>query len=474
MSNINLEKKYKNFNIDLLDGYFDHLLSYEYNNEKNLVIDTFNNELELIDKEVYNELLKTEKLLNEKSLYYYANKFSSPKTKLGMNKINEKYNKYLEKNVEHCYTFAICPTYTCNMRCIYCYQQGNEMLSKSIITEEKLYEIFKYIENEVKKIKLNDSQSYIVIELFGGEAFQNKNRKVIEKIFDFVRKNKYYISSTSNGYEIENFYDLFIKYNKYIATISTTIDGDEKYHNSRRITKDHKGSFNEIVKNIDFLLDLGINVELFTNFDKDNLGELEKILKLIDGKQWDDKSNFSFKIGRVDDRLFETNYKSIISESELLKYVYNLSRRVKFPKNINVAFLRTSLFIAEKFNISFNQNKRGKQLFHYCWATSPIDYVKYIDLNLNTFRCTYTVGREELALGKINSECDKLNIFNEHGLLNSEQCLECKLGGYCSGGCYLSYNANRDRQCEEEKMNFDNLIQNLIIPLLKNGDIGNI
>ncbi|WP_414600975.1 SPASM domain-containing protein [Clostridium sp.] len=87
-----------------------------------------------------------------------------------------------------------------------------------------------------------------------------------------------------------------------------------------------------------------------------------------------------------------------------------------------------------------------------------------MDLNLNTFRCTYTVGKEELALGKINSECDKLNIFNKHGLLNSEQCLECKLDRYCSGGCYLSYNANRDRQCEEEKMNFDNLI----IPLLKN------
>jgi len=467
MSNMMLKKDHKEFNIDIIDGYFDHLLSYEYDNKRNLVIDTFNNEMELIDKGIYNELLNNWRKVDEEKLNYYANKFLSPKLNLGMNKIKEKYNEYLKENIDHCYTFVICPTYTCNMRCIYCYQQGNENLSKNIITKQNLYKIFEYIESEVKRIKESDHDSCIVIELFGGEAFQIENREIIEQIFDFARKNKYYLSATTNGYEIEKFYDLFLKYNKYIATIATTIDGDEKYHNSRRITKNRKGSFNEIVKNVDFLLDLGIKVELYTNFDRDNLGELEKIIALINKKQWDTRSNFWFKIGRVDDRLFETNYKSIISESELLEYIYVLSQKVKFPKNISLAFLKTCLFIAEKLNLSFNQNERGRQLFHYCWSTSPIQYVKYIDLNLNTFRCTYTVGRDELSLGTINLEDPKRNIFNKHGLLKLDECKKCKLGGYCSGGCCLSYNTNKDRQCEEEKKNFDYFIKSFIIPILK-------
>lgn len=463
-----LEFDKEQLNLEETDLNFDHLLVYNFNENLNLVIDTFNDIVALLDKNIVSKLINSPSSLNKEDLFNFGNKFLGPKSNKCIERLKNRYLEDMNIRKSNVYTFIICPTYSCNMRCIYCYQQGNDDLNKKIICEENLIEIFNYIKNEEQKIKKQHKNNdyKIFIELFGGEPIQTCNRDVLQKIFEFARENKYFVIVTTNGVEIDKFYDLFLTYNGYIGAINTTIDGTREYHNSRRIYKKGIGSFDRILKNIEFLLDLNIIVTLSINIDEDNINQLKEIIDVFEQNQWLSNKYFELQIGRVDDRLFETNYKGIISESQLLEYICNLNLDYK-NKNIRAAFLKSLFYIAKKFDISVNQNEYGRSLFHYCWSSSPGSYIKYIDANLNLYRCTYSVGREELSIGRLNEFKDDLGYFKDHNLFNLPKCLDCKIGGYCSGGCKLSSIKDEEQQCKYELNNFNDCIENIIIPHLK-------
>ena len=157
-----------------------------------------------------------------------------------------------------------------------------------------------------------------------------------------------------------------------------------------------------------------------------------------------------------------------MSEAQLLKYLYDFNKNNEFPCNIKLAFVKTSLCIAQRLGFDFNQNERGRQKFHYCWSATPVDNIQYIDKNLNVYRCTYTVGREDLALYNLKNMNDRTNVdmFNRSTFL--PECWNCPIGGYCGGGCCVSSHVNQERFCNEELKNFDYLINQLVIPIIKN------
>ncbi|WP_270943330.1 hypothetical protein [Romboutsia lituseburensis] len=132
-------------NIDFNNISFEHLMIYDFNGTYKLVIDSFNDKMELIEKEVLDKLINNPEKLHIKQLEYYANKFINPKSDPGRDRLIDKYNNSISKNKPKVYSFIICPTYSCNMSCIYCYQQGNEDLNKKVISEENLEKIFDYI-----------------------------------------------------------------------------------------------------------------------------------------------------------------------------------------------------------------------------------------------------------------------------------------------------------------------------------------
>lgn len=135
-----------------------------------------------------------------------------------------------------------------------------------------------------------------------------------------------------------------------------------------------------------------------------------------------------------------------------------------FTTNTRFAFLKSTQKIAERFNLSLNQSEKGKSSFHYCWASSKLDDVYYIDFALNVYKCTYSVGRSEYIIGKINTSINKDKLFNASSFESA--CIKCKIGGYCGGGCSLSRHKNTQKFCHEEKQNFDYFVKKIIKPII--------
>ncbi|MBL7078310.1 radical SAM protein [Candidatus Shapirobacteria bacterium] len=439
---------------------FSHLLVYDYDKKYKLVVDTFNNVLDLVDKEVLFNLFEKGKVSN--IIYkYFLRRFMPPQSEEGKRKLKHSYNKFL-KDRKNLYTivFGICPTYSCNMRCKYCYQKHGGY-NNQLISDKNLKYIFDFIKNS----PLNKNTP-TVIELFGGEPLQKRNKEVIAKVLSFCKQNSYPLTMTTNGLDIYNYLDLFVLYSKYILRVATTLDGVGKFHNLRRGALSGVDGFDRISKGVDFLLNLGIDTDLYMNIDYENLAQLPKLLKYCKDKKWLNNDNFKIRVGRVDDRYFKGLSNTIMSESELLNQIVLLFKdNLEAPKNFELAFLKTILPLAQLFNIDFGQNELVAR-YHYCSSVSPFIKGHYIDYKLDAYRCPYSVGNKDFSIGNIKKEVDAKK-WEKHFLLSLPECLNCPLGGYCSGSCYLSGIIDHQKNCLDEKKNFDNFIKKLIIPKIK-------
>ncbi|MBQ8672246.1 MAG: hypothetical protein IJ525_06985 [Alphaproteobacteria bacterium] len=82
----------------------------------------------------------------------------------------------------------------------------------------------------------------------------------------------------------------------------------------------------------------------------------------------------------------------------------------------------------------------------------------------------HDVGYEFSDGGKFHSKIsgeivENVKMFQRSSFL--PKCWDCPLGGYCGGGCSVSCYTNQDRFCHEEFENFEYLIQNIILPIIR-------
>lgn len=194
-------------------------------------------------------------------------------------------------------------------------------------------------------------------------------------------------------------------------------------------------------------------VSISTLFDKNNLENMFQIYKEIK-KIYEANGHIDWHIGRVDDRLYETKFPNIIDEVDILEKYLSLKINDDF---VHLSILKTTHSLCKKINTLGNQLE-AKSNHNYCWCTSQSDYVFYIDRSLLTYRCPCTVGREEYSIGKFSSDFLKTYKINTCSYLDFKKCQNCSIGGYCSGGCFLSREKDWEQFCEKEKNTFNKFI----------------
>ena len=161
-------------------------------------------------------------------------------------------------------------------------------------------------------------------------------------------------------------------------------------------------------------------------------------------------------------RLYETNFPDIMMESEILAELQSKP----LPDNVHAAFLKTCYNFADKMGLKLNLREH-KQTHSYCWSTSSSSNVFYVDMNLKTYRCTCTVGRSRYSLFDFSYE----NLTNYRPVAvtcNSyAECKDCKIGGFCGGGCQLSHQIDFKKCCTYEEEVFSHFMKTLFIPYIK-------
>lgn len=163
-------------------------------------------------------------------------------------------NKIVNSNAK---TLIIELTESCNIRCTYCVFDDADKTErnhseKSIPEEVALQSIEDFFK------RTNGEEAYLVF--YGGEPLINFPliRKIVEKS-NLISNKKIKFSFTTNGISLTSEKFLFLIENDFKITIS--VDGPDFIHDKRRVTKNGKGTFYLIEKNLTILKDF--NVDFF-------------------------------------------------------------------------------------------------------------------------------------------------------------------------------------------------------------------
>lgn len=431
---------------------------------KVVVIDSLFNYIDVVDQ-------SNIKNIDGKTYTNIRNRYSDIYSNDGMRDVYKHYNAQFEESnaKQNVICFSICPTLSCNLACSYCFEKDYQKVC-SVMTMERLQLIESHVSKEIDEIRVNHPGSYINLELFGGEPIQQKNRELILEFLKFARSKKCGVSIISNGYELKDFVLDMVQYRDVIGQICVTLDGTKEYHDKLRITKKNGGSFDRIVDAVDLYLKLGINVSIATNLCSENIESIADLFSYYRSKGWLDSEFFNVYIGRVFSRTTANVPENILYEGMILQKIYELFPDA-CPKWLHLSFIKSSAQLAKEIGMLYNQNEYGKADYHYCWSTSPILMGYYVDSELNTYRCTTTVGNTKYSIGKLD-DTTKYDTYLQNSLFSRNvfsdpQCIRCEIGGFCGGGCVLEREYRKNVACDYEKKSFSDFIERIFKPKFK-------
>ncbi|PAJ75928.1 hypothetical protein CJF42_02590 [Pseudoalteromonas sp. NBT06-2] len=339
--------------------------------------------------------------------------------------------------------YLIMPTYSCNLRCPYCFQDHmrtdpnySHLLKK--MTPETVDLVFDNLPVlEARHNFVADEKHVRTFKFFGGEPLLKENRDIIEYTMNRARaEGKAKFLAISNGTDLQHYKDLLGP--EGISEIQITFDGTPKEHDKRRIYPDGTGSFELISQNIQLALDLGVKIIGRINVDKNNLTDLPELADVISEKGWGKYSNFGVYLAVIVAHNEQTSDTECFGTRELNHAFIKLKEQ--YPKLDMFQFDGDAM--KKKARRVFETNKENSpQLPQFCGAHNKM-YV--IDAFADIYACYEKTGDEKIRIGYFDqksglnihkkNECD----WRSRTVASNPICSQCRYAFYCGGGCAIN------------------------------------
>ena len=311
-------------------------------------------------------------------------------------------------------------TEDCNLRCKYCYMTGkNEFKRLSFKTAKKIVDFV---------LSLEPKFTAVAWEFIGGEPTLEMD--LIDKIADYAKLrmfelghiwfNNYIFNIGTNGILYDSpEVQAFIKKNAMHVTAGITIDGNEQKHDLQRVTKDGKGSYAQVVRNIPLWLEQMPGSTTKVTFASDDLIFLkDSIIHLWNLGLKNIPANVVFedvwKDG--DDIVFETQLR------QLADYILENN----LCEDYSVRFFDQTL--------GFPMGEIWKE-HNFCGSGKMIAF----DCDGRIYPCVrfYEICQdgETICLGDVEHgfDSEKQSLLSKTciGMVNDEECIECSIASGC-------------------------------------------
>lgn len=166
--------------------------------------------------------------------------------------------------------YTILPTTACNARCYYCFEKGVQAMTMS---EQTAIDTAAFIQSRCQGRKVR-------LRWFGGEPTVAANR--ISQICEELRRRGVEFSSgiTTNGYLMDEEMAERARSLWRLESAKISVDGTEESYDRIKAYVNAEGSpYQRVMRNIGFLLERGVHVELRMNFDPKNHHEFKDLLR---------------------------------------------------------------------------------------------------------------------------------------------------------------------------------------------------
>jgi len=327
---------------------------------------------------------------------------------------SEAHLKYLKEISEPTLSLIIIPTYRCNFRCPYCYQDHEK---GSVMGEDIQDAIIKYVRKHIA------DYTSVEISWFGGEPLLCAH--IIVKINNAIKQickaryKSFKSSITTNGYLLtkelfETLLDCGVR--RYFITV----DGLEAEHDKQRYLANKGGTFKVIIDNLLSIKELPnsrhFSVNLRSNISKSNIDNLERYLEYMN-KRFSNDSRFAFFFRKVYDWGGDTidGFRTQLLQEEADKIIFDKLLQSDYKMN----YLEFYLDIAGSV---------------VCYASKINSYIINPDGTLNKCTCTEMGGNnlvgQLLPSGDMQLNQSLLGKWSSQYLF-SEKCENCFMKGLC-------------------------------------------
>lgn len=352
-------------------------------------------------------------------------------------------------------SYIFMPTYDCNLRCSYCYQDHMR-------TDCSLHHLLRTMQGPmvdrifaaIPKIEalhgVEPGARYRRnIGFFGGEPLLAANRPVVEHIlaraFEMGEAD---VWAVSNGTELGAYRDLLGPAG--IAMIQITLDGTPREHDRRRIYADGSGSFERVAAGIDLTLAQGAAVSLRINVDRKNLEDLPAVARELAERGWASHPGFSAYTSPVRAGNGKTDPAGTFSTWDLDRELTRL--RAEYPE------------IAILSRPDEGLRARARRIFDtggeilpslrpsFCGAH---DRMYIFDSFGDIYACWERTGDPNVRIGRVlpagevELAEDQLAVWRERTVASNPVCRRCRYALHCGGGCAVlalgkngSFNSN--------------------------------
>ncbi|HYU36046.1 MAG TPA: SPASM domain-containing protein [Thermoanaerobaculia bacterium] len=352
-------------------------------------------------------------------------------------------------------SYIFMPTYDCNLRCSYCYQdhmRSDCNLRHLLRTMQPpmVDRIFAALPKiEALHGVAPGSRHRRNIGFFGGEPLLAANRPVVEHIlaraFDLGPVD---VWAVSNGTELAAYRDLLGPVG--IAMLQITLDGPPPQHDRRRIYADGSGSYERIAGGIDLALAEGAVVSLRINVDRTNLADLPAVARELAARGWAAHPGFAAYTSPVRAGNGKTDPGSTFSTWDLDRELTRL--RGEHPE------------VAVLSRPDEGLRARARRIFDTGGEVLPSlrpsfcgahDRMYIFDPFGDIYSCWERTGDAKIRTGRVLPDGEvelsreQLAVWQSRTVASNPVCRRCRYALHCGGGCAVlalgsngSYNSN--------------------------------
>jgi uncharacterized protein len=322
-------------------------------------------------------------------------------------------------------SFWVIPTYRCNLRCSYCFQDHSlhrgEGAARRDMTPEEGGALVRAFDRFGGPGKDPTKPRYIT--LFGGEPLMLSVESTVQAIVKEARERGYKIGAVTNGIELEYFSSVLGP--DAIRWLQVTLDGVSELHDKRRMPCGARG-FDAIVRGIDTALSCGATVVLRTNVDRSVLQQLTAMQDWVQSRGWSKLKNFRWYMAPIETHANKSLEKVAVHTPDLIKAARrdNL-RTVKAPY---VGKYRKTLSTLQKFGIASRIETSA------CGAHTDM---YFFDPAGDIYACAEQVGQPQHVVGRLHDPAplSGRNSWAERHVGNMSDCSRCANALFCGGGC---------------------------------------
>ncbi|HTW83335.1 MAG TPA: SPASM domain-containing protein [Candidatus Sulfotelmatobacter sp.] len=336
--------------------------------------------------------------------------------------------------------YTLMPTYDCNLRCGYCFQDHMRTDARyehllRFMTPQVVDRIVAAMPAIEERHGLTQPGAPRNVMFFGGEPLLARSRPLIDYLMAAIRRaGPATFTAVSNGTQLDAYEDVLGP--EGITVLQITIDGTPELHDTRRVHADGTGSFAAIARNIDLALGRGAKIDVRMNVDRSNVDVLPRLASLFEERGWFRDAGFSAYVAPVHGTKGNLERKTTFNSHELGVTINAMKRehpqlgKFDLPDDDLARNLR-SLF--REHGDALPQMKAA-----YCGAHTSM-YV--IDPFGDIYACWERTGDKNLRVGWIEADgtpqfvADRLATWRKRNVSSNETCGQCRYSMYCGGGC---------------------------------------